>query len=209
MTQQVLLFVCHPHMQCQLCSYPHVLLAIPHTEHEGPSSTGRAAQAADGSRAPLTVPPQDGNKGMAALLRARLSSGAAAGGSGAPAGNKDIAAALRAKLGGKPTAAGSEGTHGRAGGAEEAGALGRKEVVVLPQVDASGRAAPGAFGREAGGDARRSQEVAAGGRVAKRVQRYGADGSKERYFADDDNVDLQVSESSCCGKHSIRSNDAL
>jgi hypothetical protein len=29
--------------------------------------------------------------------------------------------------------------------------------------------------------------------VAKRVQRYGADGTRERYFADDDSTDLQVS----------------
>jgi hypothetical protein len=41
-------------------------------------------------------------------------------------------------------------------------------------------------------EARRKQEAAAGGRVAKRVQRFGSDGTRERYFADDDAVDLQV-----------------
>lgn len=30
-------------------------------------------------------------------------------------------------------------------------------------------------------------------RAPKRVQRYNAEGQKERYFADDDNVDLAVS----------------
>lgn len=32
----------------------------------------------------------------------------------------------------------------------------------------------------------------------KRVQRYGADGTRERYFADDDSVDLQVGLLFCC-----------
>ncbi|WIA29191.1 hypothetical protein OEZ86_011702 [Tetradesmus obliquus] len=68
----------------------------------------------------------------------------------------------------------------------------QRQVMVLPQVDARGRAMPGAFGREAAGDGLRAAEAAAGGRMNKRVQRYGADGTRERYFADDDSVDLQT-----------------
>ncbi|GBF94032.1 hypothetical protein Rsub_07300 [Raphidocelis subcapitata] len=116
------------------------------------------------------------NRDVAAALRARL--GAAGGGS-----NRDVAAALRARLGGRPAADGG-------GGADGAGPP--REVVALPLVDASGRAAPGAFGRDGAGEAARRVEAAAGGRPAKRVQRYGKDGEKERYFADDDSVDLQT-----------------
>ena len=52
-------------------------------------------------------------------------------------GNFGAAAALRARL------------QGRA--APAAAAVHRKETVVLPQVDAQGRAVPGAFGRDAAG----------------------------------------------------------
>ncbi len=57
--------------------------------------------------------------------------------------NFGAAAALRARLRGEapPSAAAAAGAP-------------KKEVVVLPQVDASGRAVPGAFGREAAGAGR-------------------------------------------------------
>lgn len=119
------------------------------------------------------------NRSKADLLRAKL--GGKAAGARAPAGNRSAADALRAHLGGKaPPAAAADA------------AAGGPEVVHLPLVDAAGRAAPGAFGRETAADAQRALEAAAGGRVAKRVQRYGADGTRERYFADDDSTDLQV-----------------
>jgi hypothetical protein len=116
------------------------------------------------------------NRSKAVLLRARLGGKPATAGPG----NRSAADALRARLGGKaPPAA-----------AAEAGS--KHEVVHLPLVDASGRAVPGAFGRETAADTQRALEAAAGGRVAKRVQRYGEDGKRERYFADDDSTDLQV-----------------
>jgi len=71
---------------------------------------------------------------------------------------------LRARLGGKAPPA-------------------KDEVVALPLVDASGRAAPGAFGRESAGAAEGSV------RPTKRVERYEG-GEKKRYYADDDAVDL-------------------
>jgi hypothetical protein len=116
-------------------------------------------------------------------LRARLGGKHAAAAAAAGAGNRSAAEALRARLGGKaPPAAAAAGDGGGGG----------TEVVHLPLVDAAGRAAPGAFGRETAADTQRALEAAAGGRVAKRVQRYGADGTRERYFADDDSTDLQV-----------------
>jgi hypothetical protein len=117
------------------------------------------------------------NRSKADLLRARLGCKPATAGPG----NRSAADALRARLGGKAPPA-----------AAEAGS--KHEVVHLPLVDASGRAAPGAFGRETAADTQRALEAAAGGRVAKRIQRYGEDGKRERYFADDDNTDLQVRE---------------
>lgn len=100
---------------------------------------------------------------------------------GAPlAPNKAVAAALRAKLLGRapPAAAGPA--------AEPAAASGsRREVVVLPQIDAAGRAVAGAFGRAAAGEG-----LPDGGRKQKRVQRFGEGGERDRYFADDDKADL-------------------
>ena len=127
------------------------------------------------------------NKDTAAALRAKLAGGSAAGagdGAGGGGGNRSTAAALRAKLLGHGGAADGAG----GGGGKE------REVVHLPMVDASGRAMPGTFGREAAGEAARGVERAVGGRAPKRVQRYGEDGEKTRYFADDDAVDLQVGE---------------
>lgn len=90
------------------------------------------------------------NRSAAAAIRARLS-----GAQPAPAAevlpsgdNRSTAAAIRARLMGRavPTIAppaSSQAQQGTSGG--------RKEVVQLPLVDASGRAARGAFGREAAG----------------------------------------------------------
>jgi hypothetical protein len=115
------------------------------------------------------------NHSKADLLRQRL-------GGKAPPANRSAADALRARLGGKAPAAANDSDDARPAA----------EVVHLPLVDAAGRAAPGAFGRESAAQTQRALEAAAGGRVAKRVQRYGADGTRERYFADDDSTDLQV-----------------
>eukprot|EP00198_Chlamydomonas_reinhardtii_P011753 XP_001701090.1 predicted protein [Chlamydomonas reinhardtii] len=62
-------------------------------------------------------------------------------------------------------------------------------VVQLPLVDASGRAVRGAFGREAAGAGTAPN---AGKRAGQKApQRYNKEtGEKERYFADDDKVDL-------------------
>lgn len=86
--------------------------------------------------------------------------------------NLSAAALLRAKLGGKRALPTPEQTGGH-------------EEVVLPLVDSKGRAAPGAFGRET------SANMVGDARPPKRVQRYER-GEKKRYFADDDNVDLDT-----------------
>lgn len=59
-------------------------------------------------------------------------------------GNFGAAAALRARLLGRgpPAAAAGDPTGGTT----------KREVVVLPQVDAGGRAVPGAFGRDCAGE---------------------------------------------------------
>jgi hypothetical protein len=156
-----------------------------------------AAAAAAAAQQHVAAPASGSNRATADLLRARLG-GASKGPAAAPppaaaaaggAGNRSAAEALRARLAGKPVPA--------AAAAEPAGAGKQREVVVLPQVDARGRAMPGAFGRESAGDGLRAAEAAAGGRMNKRVQRYGADGTRERYFADDDSVDLQVRAALC------------
>jgi hypothetical protein len=99
--------------------------------------------------------------------------------------NRSVAAALRARL------AGSLGG-GAQQPAQQAAAAAPpppREPELLPVVGEDGRAAPGAFGRR--GVAQSVREVerahgAPGGRAPKgTVQRYGADGRRERYFADD------------------------
>jgi len=155
---------------------------------DGDAAGQGSVAAADGAAAAA-----GDNRSKADLLRAKL--GGKAAGAGAPAGNRSAADALRARLGGKaPPAAAADA------------AAGGPEVVHLPLVDAAGRAAPGAFGRETAADAQRALEAAAGGRVAKRVQRYGADGTRERYFADDDSTDLQVRAPST--QHSVLCGDS-
>eukprot|EP00884_Botryococcus_braunii_P013106 jgi/Botrbrau1/21797/Bobra.0190s0022.1 len=105
--------------------------------------------------------------------------GPAAGGEAGPprpaGANFGAAAALRARLLGKPPPSTSEADAGR-----------KKEVVVLPTVDARGRALPGAFGRDKAADFGREDN----GRKAKSVQRYGEGGARERWFKDDDAPDL-------------------
>ncbi|GLI66933.1 hypothetical protein VaNZ11_010972 [Volvox africanus] len=66
-----------------------------------------------------------------------------------------------------------------------------REVVMLPLVDAQGRAVRGAFGREAAGaGAAPNAGRRAGSKPPERYNRQ--TGEKERYFADDDKVDLQA-----------------
>lgn len=57
-------------------------------------------------------------------------------------GNLGAAAALKARLLGQAAPAAAAGSGGGS----------KREVVTLPQVDASGRAVPGAFGRERAGE---------------------------------------------------------
>lgn len=161
-------------------------------EEEGEGSPRRGAEGQTSGSAPLhaSQAPKD-NLSAAALLRQRLGGGAGTRaepvpgpgpGAGGPVANKSTAALLRARLQGKQAAAQGEGD-----GGEEQGVIGRrKEVVSLPAVLADGRAAPGAFGRNRAGAG-----AAPPGRRPKRVERYGADGQKERYFADDDDVDVR------------------
>lgn len=59
-------------------------------------------------------------------------------------GNFGAAAALRARLLGRSAPPAAAAAAAEAGGA-------KREVVVLPQVDPSGRAVPGAFGRDKAG----------------------------------------------------------
>ncbi|EFN55254.1 hypothetical protein CHLNCDRAFT_134588 [Chlorella variabilis] len=98
---------------------------------------------------------------------------AARSGGGGGANNLSVAAMLRARLTGKAPP-------------PEAQAPPERETVVLPQVDARGRAVPGAFGREEAGTG-----LLDGGRKQKRVQRYEG-GERSKYFADDDDTDLQT-----------------
>jgi len=98
--------------------------------------------------------------------------------------NLSAAAMLRARLSGRK-APSSTARHG-----EPKQKLGKQEeTVILPLIDASGRAAPGAFGRE-------SASTAAGAdastRPIKKVERYDQDGQRKRYFADDDSLDLDT-----------------
>lgn len=60
-------------------------------------------------------------------------------------------------------------------------------------MDARGKAARGAFGRDAAGGPMEPGEALGGmSKRPKKVQRYGEDGQKQRYFADDDEIDLQT-----------------
>ncbi len=87
--------------------------------------------------------------------------------------NNSVAAMLRARLSGKGVEK-SPSTRGE-----------EEREVVLPLVDAMGKAAPGAFGRETAAQAHGSRDH------HSRLERY-QDGKKSRYFADDDIVDLDT-----------------
>ncbi|CAD7702729.1 unnamed protein product [Ostreobium quekettii] len=107
----------------------------------------------------------------------RLGSSGGGGGSlraGTEATNRSAADLLRARLMGKRASAQQEGA------AEGTARSDEPAVVQLPMVDAHGRAAPGAFGREA---ALRSS--------GKPSTKFGGDGKRERYF-DDDDADLRT-----------------
>jgi hypothetical protein len=139
------------------------------------SDGGDAAPPARRSPAPSTAQQVEAPRPSAASAPA-----AAAGG------NMSVAAALRARLSGRaPPAAAA---HPPAGPPSAAARRQHEqhqehEHVALPLIDAQGRAAPGAFGREAAG-AKES-----GVRPARRVERYDG-GEKRRYYADDDAADL-------------------
>lgn len=101
-------------------------------------------------------------------------------------GNMSAAAALRARLSGAgrgPTKP-SSSTTGITTVSDDKEPHGT--VVHLPLIDASGRAAPGAFGRESA-----VAEEERLGRPVKRIERYDKEsGEKRRYYADDDALDL-------------------
>jgi len=146
-----------------------------------------------------------GNRAVADKLRRQAlgNAGAAAAETAAPSANKSVAEMLRAKLKGLPVPAPAVGASTSAAAAaapapgsesrgEEGGAegqeRGRRQVVALPLVDAQGRAVRGAFGRENAGAALDPRDPY----NKKRVQRYGDDGQRARYFKDDDDVDLDT-----------------
>ncbi|KAK9857597.1 hypothetical protein WJX84_001060, partial [Apatococcus fuscideae] len=104
---------------------------------------------------------------------------ATAGPDASAGGNKGVAAALRARLLGKAASASSSPSQ------QPSQRPAMKNTIVLPQVDAAGRAMPGEFGRAT----KASTAGDRGGRPRK-LQRYGEEGQKERYFADDDKKDL-------------------
>ncbi|GFR46090.1 hypothetical protein Agub_g7557 [Astrephomene gubernaculifera] len=163
----------------------------------GPSGQARPSAAAPAPSAPVAA-----NKSAAELLRARLKGlpqppalqqqqqqpatgaareGAADGGGAATEGTRR--GVVREEE--------EKDAGGAAAGSAAAGAGPRREVVPLPLVDERGRAVRGAFGREAAGA---GADPGAGRRAGtKAPQRYNRQtGEKERYFADDDKVDLQT-----------------
>lgn len=83
--------------------------------------------------------------------------------------NTSVAAMLRARLSGRKVEKSSN----------------EEKEIVLPMVDASGKAAPGAFGRETAVQAHGSRQH------GKRLDRY-EEGLKSRYFANDDTTDLDT-----------------
>jgi hypothetical protein len=94
---------------------------------------------------------------------------------------------LRARLSGKPLP--STATAAAGPPPQQQRQQQKEEMVILPKIDASGRAAPGAFGRETASSAANAD---ASTRPIKRVERYDQDGQRKRYFADDDAVDLDT-----------------
>lgn len=150
---------------------------------EGSPAQGRASAHAQHSRevsaspAPRDREEEQGEEGgrQRQLQALRPSPPAAPAATG---GNAAVAAALRARLTGRPAPTAPPAPPAEVQKIREA-----PEAVALPLVDAAGRAAPGAFGRET------AAAKAAGVRPSKRVERYEG-GEKRRYFADDDAVDL-------------------
>lgn len=108
--------------------------------------------------------------------------------------NKSAAALLRSRLAGKiPVKSADSGDRTEeASRASEADAETTRDVS-LPLIDSKGRPVPGAFGRETVGAVGSCGEgYQKQHRRDRRVQRYDADGTKARYYADDDDVDLDT-----------------
>lgn len=97
-------------------------------------------------------------------------------------GNIGAAAALRAKLSGNPKAANDVRDACKTEEASE------KEVH-LPAVRADGKPAPGAFGRQAGVSGKAESELSE--RKEGKIERFGKDGKRERYFRDDEGRSLK------------------
>ncbi|MEW5298260.1 MAG: hypothetical protein WDW36_001405 [Sanguina aurantia] len=117
-----------------------------------------------------------GNRSAMEMIRARLQHRP---GVGATQDNGGAAGPAAASGGGAGAGAGA--------GGEGAPATRKKELVNIPLVDGRGKLAPGAFGRDVAG----AGALEGGGkRAGSKVQRYNAEGEKERYFHDDDKSDL-------------------
>lgn len=159
-------------------------------KEKGKGTEGAAAAATEAEPPPLRPPPppaprpsvaapapmsssfkaSDANRGAAAMLRARLGGG----GSGAKASFASP----------PPPPAAAPAAAAAATAATKAG-----EVVDLPLVDSRGRAAPGAFGREASLAAAAAAAAPPPGgqqQPRRRIERFDGDGNKARYFRGDD-----------------------
>jgi hypothetical protein len=100
--------------------------------------------------------------------------------------NLSAAAILRARLSGKPAPITTTAATKTATAKEKI----EEETIILPLVDAAGRAAPGAFGRESAATTASAADPST--TRIKRVERYDQDGQRKRYFADDDTIDLDT-----------------
>ncbi|KAK9827469.1 hypothetical protein WJX74_004333 [Apatococcus lobatus] len=155
--------------------------------HPHQSASPQQLSRVQGEREGPESPDQDRRAGSTSLREHGSSAGArqqpmSRGPDATEGGNKSAAAALRARLLGKAVPAAPAST---AASQQPIQRPAMKDTVVLPQVDATGRAMPGEFGRAS----RASTADDRGGRPRK-IQRYGEEGQKERYFADDDSKDL-------------------
>ncbi|PSC69918.1 CWF19 2 [Micractinium conductrix] len=149
-----------------------------------------AAEAEPEQRPPRPAPAKADNLSAAAMLRARLT-GKQPPPEAAPAAEPEPQRAAPARPAprapGRPAAAAAVAAdEDRGAGSGSPPRRPERETIVLPQIDARGRAVPGAFGREQAG-----ANLPDGGRRAKRVQRYEG-GERSKYFADDDETDLQT-----------------
>lgn len=123
------------------------------------------------------------NMSAADALRARLM------GRGAGASGGGGVAAGRGEPRGGGGGRGREDSSGGGGSVDERGAPRERVVEALPMVDARGVPVPGAFGR-AGAGTGHERQGERGVMKRGRVDRFGEDGSRARWFKDDDAANL-------------------